>query len=126
MKLFNLFLVTLALSTIIPLEILSKGEHVLERSSLPFEQRLSPTTKKYLEFYEESIKDPEKFWDGEARKLEWFRMWDKVLDWDQPFARWFVGGLQNASYLCLDKHVKTWWRSKVQCIGKTSSATREP
>jgi len=85
----------------------------LERTALPFEQRLSPATKKYLEIYEESIKDPEKFWDNEARKLEWFRMWDKVLEWDPPFARWFVGGLLNASYLCLDRHVKTWRRSKV-------------
>jgi len=86
---------------------------ILESSSLPFEQRLSPTTKKYLEFYKESIMDPEKFWDEEARKLEWFRTWNKVLEWDPPFARWFVGGLLNASYLCLDRHVKTWRRSKV-------------
>lgn len=57
--------------------------------------------------------DPEGFWDGEARKLEWFRTWDKVLEWELPFARWFVGGLLNASYLCLDRHVKTWRRSKV-------------
>ena len=86
---------------------------VLKPSALPFEQRLSPTTKKYLEFYKESIMDPEKFWDEEARKLEWFRTWNKVLEWDPPFARWFVGGLLNASYLCLDRHVKTWRRSKV-------------
>ncbi|MDH5783475.1 MAG: hypothetical protein OEZ35_07425 [Candidatus Bathyarchaeota archaeon] len=51
--------------------------------------------------YEESVKDPEKFWNREARKLEWFRTWDKVLEWDPPFARWFVGGLPNTSYLCL-------------------------
>jgi len=57
--------------------------------------------------------DLEGFWDGEARKLEWFRAWDKVLEWEPPFARWFVGGLLNASYLCVDRHVKTWRRSKV-------------
>jgi len=85
----------------------------LESTALPFEQKFSPNLKKYLEIYEESIRDPEKFWDEQARKLEWFRTWDKVLEWDPPFARWFVGGLLNASYLCLDRHVKTWRRSKV-------------
>jgi len=85
----------------------------LESSSLPFEKTFSPTTKKYYEFYKKSIMDPEEFWDGEARNLEWFRMWDKVLEWEPPFARWFVGGLLNASYLCVDRHVKTWRRSKV-------------
>ncbi len=57
--------------------------------------------------------DPEGFWDKEARRLEWFRMWDKALEWEPPFARWFVGGLLNASYLCVDRHVNTWRRSKV-------------
>jgi acetyl-CoA synthetase len=57
--------------------------------------------------------DSERFWDEEARKLEWFRTWNKVLEWNPPFAKWFVGGLLNASYLCLDRHVKTWRRSKV-------------
>jgi len=85
----------------------------LESVALPFKQKFSPNLKKYLEIYEESIRDPEGFWDREARKLEWFRTWDKVLEWDPPFARWFVGGLLNASYLCLDRHVKTWRRSKV-------------
>lgn len=85
----------------------------MESTALPFEQKFSPNLKKYLEIYEESIKDPEKFWDREARKLEWFRTWDKVLEWEPPFARWFVGGLLNASYLCIDRHVKTWRRSKV-------------
>ncbi len=85
----------------------------MESTALPFKQKFSPNLKKYLEIYEESIRDPEKFWDKEARKLEWFRTWDKVLEWDPPFARWFVGGLLNASHLCLDRHVKTWRRSKV-------------
>ncbi|MEM2211829.1 MAG: acetyl-coenzyme A synthetase N-terminal domain-containing protein [Candidatus Nezhaarchaeales archaeon] len=67
----------------------------------------------YMEVYEASIRDPEKFWDAEARKLEWFRTWDKVLEWDPPFAKWFVGGVLNASYLCVDHHVKGWRRNKV-------------
>jgi acetyl-CoA synthetase len=69
--------------------------------------------KKYLEIYNRSIKDPEGFWIEEARKLEWFKTWEKVLDWEPPYAKWFVGGELNASYLCVDRHVKTWRRSKV-------------
>ena len=44
------------------------------------------------------------FWDGEARKLHWFEGWGKTLEWDPPFARWFVGGKINASYNALDVH----------------------
>lgn len=69
--------------------------------------------KTYLEMYNRSIEDPEGFWTEEARKLEWFKTWEKVLDWQPPYAKWFVGGELNASYLCVDRHVKTWRRSKV-------------
>jgi len=69
--------------------------------------------KKYQEIYRRSLEDPAAFWADEARKLEWFRPWDKVLEWDPPFARWFSGGLLNASYLCVDRHVRSWRKSKV-------------
>ncbi|TEU11567.1 MAG: acetate--CoA ligase [Anaerolineales bacterium] len=69
--------------------------------------------KRYFEIHEQSIRDPESFWAEEARKLDWFRTWDKVLDWSPPFARWFVGGELNACHLCVDRHVKTWRKSKV-------------
>ena len=44
------------------------------------------------------------FWDNEAKKLSWFEPWTKTLDWNFPFARWFVGGKINASYNALDVH----------------------
>ncbi len=69
--------------------------------------------KRYFELYDKSIRDPEEFWAEEARKLHWFRTWDKVLEWDLPFARWFVGGELNASYLCLDRHVEGGKKNKV-------------
>ena len=47
------------------------------------------------------------FWDSEAKKLFWFKMWSKTLDWNSPFARWFVGGKINASYNALDIHQNT-------------------
>jgi len=81
-------------------------------TSLPSEAIYWPF-KKYMDMYNRSIQDPERFWAEEARKLDWFKTWDKVLDWQPPFARWFEGGKINASYQCVDRHVKTWRRSKV-------------
>ncbi|MEM3832825.1 MAG: acetate--CoA ligase [Thermoprotei archaeon] len=69
--------------------------------------------RQYIDIYKESLENIEEFWEKEARKLEWFRTWDKVLEWDPPFAKWFSGGLINASYLCVDRHLKTWRRNKV-------------
>ena len=80
--------------------------------SLPFDSRYFPL-KKLLNIYQKSLEDPERFWDEQARQLDWFRTWDKVLEWDPPFARWFVGGQLNASYICVDRHIKSWRRSKV-------------
>jgi acetyl-CoA synthetase len=80
--------------------------------SLPSESIYWPF-KKYLDMYNQSIQDPERFWAEEARKLDWFKTWDTVLDWKPPFAQWFAGGKLNASYQCVDRHVKTWRRSKV-------------
>jgi acetyl-CoA synthetase len=63
--------------------------------------------------YRRSLEDPERFWAEEARHLDWYKTWDRVLEWDPPYARWFVGGKLNASYQCVDCHVKTWRKSKV-------------
>lgn len=60
--------------------------------------------RRYLDLYERSLEDPEAFWAEEARKLDWYRTWDKVLEWDPPFAKWFVGGELNACYQCVDRH----------------------
>ena len=58
------------------------------------------------EIYERARQDPEAFWAEQAEHLDWFRKWDKVLDWDDaPFAKWFVGGKLNIAYNCLDRHV---------------------
>jgi len=69
--------------------------------------------KRYQDVYQRSLDDPEAFWAEEARQLEWFRPWERVLEWEPPFARWFVGGRLNASYLCLDRHFRSWRKSKV-------------
>jgi len=45
------------------------------------------------------------FWAEQARTLDWSHPWDTVLDWQVPFARWFIGGELNVSHNCLDRHV---------------------
>jgi acetyl-CoA synthetase len=60
--------------------------------------------EQYESLYKESIQDPEKFWAGVAGDLHWFKTWDKVLDWDLPWAKWFVGGKLNLCYNCVDRH----------------------
>jgi len=70
----------------------------------------------YEQLYREAEEDPEKFWGQIASELHWFRKWDKVLEWDLPWAKWFVGGQINLSYNCLDRHVATWRRNKAAII----------
>jgi len=53
---------------------------------------------------EASNLDQISFWNEEAKKLSWFDQWTKTLEWDVPFAKWFVGGKINASYNTLDVH----------------------
>jgi acetyl-CoA synthetase len=72
--------------------------------------------KDYEKEYEKSIADPEAFWGGVAKELEWFTPWNKVLEWDYPWAKWFVGATCNISHNCLDRHVKSWRKNKVALI----------
>ena len=61
----------------------------------------------YEKLYKQSIEDPHGFWSEIARELHWFKPWTRVLEWNPPFARWFTGGLLNAAYNCLDRHLDT-------------------
>ncbi len=72
--------------------------------------------EEYEELYARSIADPETFWDGVARELHWFAPWTKVLDWNLPWAKWFVGGKTNISYNCLDRHVLNGKRDKTAIL----------
>src|SRR5688572_21900310 len=64
------------------------------------------------EVYARAEKDPEGFWAEFASELEWFRPWTKVLDWQPPHAKWFVGGTLNASVNCVDRHATGARRNK--------------
>ena len=56
--------------------------------------------------YKEANSDRLAFWEKQANRLDWHQKWNQVVDWQIPFAKWFVGGKLNASYNCLDRHVK--------------------
>jgi acetyl-CoA synthetase len=56
----------------------------------------------YERLYKESVENPDQFWSSIARDLHWFKPWNKVLEWDCPWAKWFVDGQANISYNCLD------------------------
>ena len=60
--------------------------------------------EEYEALYRLSIDNPEAFWATAAEDIHWFRRWDKVLEWDLPWAKWFVGGKLNLSYNCVDRH----------------------
>ncbi|HXH48256.1 MAG TPA: acetate--CoA ligase [Terriglobia bacterium] len=62
--------------------------------------------------YEEARRDPEGFWAKEAEHLDWFEKWNKVLEWKAPWVKWFLGGKLNATYNCVDRHVKSSRRRK--------------
>jgi acetyl-CoA synthetase len=55
--------------------------------------------------YRKADRNFEKFWEGFARELTWFKPWKKVLDWKPPKAKWFVGGKLNVSVNCVDRHL---------------------
>ncbi|HEX3276181.1 MAG TPA: acetate--CoA ligase [Gemmatimonadales bacterium] len=66
--------------------------------------------------YEEAARDREAFWARQAGELDWIRRWDRVLDWDPPHAKWFVGGRLNVSANCLDRHLDGPQRNKAAII----------
>jgi acetyl-CoA synthetase len=71
----------------------------------------------YLDLYRHAEQDPEEFWGEVAeREVHWFEKWNKVLEWDPPFARWFAGAKLNVSYNCLDRHLTTARKNKVAIL----------
>ncbi len=70
----------------------------------------------YRRMCSEAEADPEKFWGKVASELHWFEPWQKVLDWNAPWVKWFVGGKLNLSYNCLDRHAAGWRRNKAAII----------
>ncbi|MGQ9605969.1 MAG: acetate--CoA ligase [Thermogutta sp.] len=70
----------------------------------------------YEALWKKAKDDPEAFWGELAHELHWFKPFEKVLNWNEPFAEWFPGGQTNISYNCLDLHLNTWRRNKAAYI----------
>ncbi len=72
--------------------------------------------EQYQKMWDEAAEDLEGFWDQFGHELHWFKPYDKVLEWNEPFAKWFVGGQTNVSYNCLDLHLSTHRADKTAII----------
>ncbi|HUT95121.1 MAG TPA: acetate--CoA ligase [Thermoguttaceae bacterium] len=92
------------------------------------EERLFPPPKAFAEkacigsmeeyerLWKEAADDMEGFWGKLAGELHWFKPFDKVLEWDEPFAKWFVGGQTNVCFNCLDVHLGTARQNKAAIV----------
>ncbi len=111
-------------------------------TSMMEEKRIFPPSKEfsskahiksldeYKKMYERSIRDPEGFWGEQAQNLDWFKKWDRVLDYnfgDNLYIKWFQGGKLNVTVNCLDRHLKTHRKNKIALIweGEPAGDTRK-
>ncbi|MDQ1642993.1 MAG: acetyl-CoA synthetase [Actinomycetota bacterium] len=89
-------------------------------SNLMHEERRFPPSEEFAaeavakaDLYDQADKDRLAFWEERARELDWATEWDQVLDWQPPFAKWFLGGTLNAAVNCVDRHVDAGLGDKV-------------
>ena len=76
-----------------------------ENRSFPPSSAFATQANASADLYAHADKDRLAFWDEQASALNWHKKWDKTLQWDSPFAQWFVGGEINASVNAVDRHV---------------------
>ncbi len=57
--------------------------------------------------YQRAAADPDRFWAEQAERIDWYRRWDQVMEWNPPWVQWFTGGKLNVAYNCLDRHVES-------------------
>jgi acetyl-CoA synthetase len=85
-----------------------------EARTFPPDPAFSAQANATSDLYLEAETDFEAFWERLAReRISWFKPFEKTLEWDLPFARWFMGGELNISYNCVDRHVENGLGSKV-------------
>ncbi|MFP6693095.1 MAG: acetate--CoA ligase, partial [Pirellulales bacterium] len=104
-------------------------QHAGQIDSIMQENRLFPPSEEfaaaahigsmeqYQSLWNEAAGDSEAFWDKLAKEeLHWFEPYEKVLEWEPPYAKWFVGGKTNVSYNCLDVHLDGWRKNKAAIV----------
>ena len=85
-----------------------------EGQSFPPDPAFAAQANATADLYAEAERDPEAFWAKIAReRISWSKPFDTTLEWDLPFAKWFVGGELNIAYNCVDRHVENGLGSKV-------------
>ena len=85
--------------------------HVLDEKPIPPPEEFSKrahvkSLEEYREMYDRAERDPEGFWAEQSKMIDWFKPYSRVLEWNLPHAKWFVGGKLNVSYNCLDRHAE--------------------
>jgi len=88
-----------------------------ERRSFPPPKEFKKSAHvRSAQLFARARKDPQRFWVQAAKELDWFKPWKKVLEWNCPWVKWFIGGKINASYNCLDRHVEGGRKNKAAII----------
>jgi acetyl-CoA synthetase len=76
----------------------------LEERRYPPPEEFARNANAQPEIYE---RDPDEFWETEGReRVSWFEPFTKLCEWEQPYAKWYVGGKLNVTYNCVDRHVE--------------------
>jgi acetyl-CoA synthetase len=98
-------------------EAMSKDENHTFKVTLTENRRFPPSEEfvshanyspaNYELLVKDAKSDPQGYWSQAALELSWFKPWTKILEWDAPVSKWFLGGNINASYNCMDRHLKT-------------------
>ncbi|WP_214410010.1 acetate--CoA ligase [Sphaerisporangium fuscum] len=92
-------------------ETLSNLLHETRRFEPPAD--LAAAANVTADAYDEAANDRLGFWERAADRLSWGRRWDTTLEWNPPFAKWFLGGTLNVAYNCVDRHVEAGRGDKV-------------
>ncbi len=100
----------------VDIESVLKEDRVFEPSKDFSAKAQIKNLQDYETLYKQALDDPERFWASMAKELDWFKPWEKVLEWNPPFAKWFVGGRTNIAHNCLDRHLTTARKNKAAII----------
>src|SRR6476661_854948 len=89
---------------------------LIEQRRFPPPRTFAARANATASLYQDAQRDWKRFWEDQARALEWMSPWSRVLDWKIPHAQWFVGGKLNVSANCLDRHLAGPRRNKAALI----------
>lgn len=95
-----------------------------ESTKLKIIPRNSGDGSRLKELRSMALRDPEKFWAEQGKLLSWFKGWEKILEWNPPFAKWFIGGFINACYNAVDRHMQSDLKDKTAIIWEGENEER--